>query len=166
MVVRRWNWKAAVLSGIFRGAIYFFTHITLGLRAALSAMSLEFVFRTFNSGIVSSISQAFRKATPHWQANLIVMVLFPLYAHIVEYTIHTINGDQNVNKSIVVSVAFSAVSALFNLFSMRRGSFLVNDADQQSLWKDLRSLPRIAVEFVATPFIWVYRRYRRLSERT
>jgi len=30
----RWNWKAAVLSGIMRGSSYFFTHISLGLRAA------------------------------------------------------------------------------------------------------------------------------------
>ena len=165
MLVRRWNWKTAALSGVMRGAIYFFTHLTLGWRAALSAMSVEFLFRTFNTGALSSISQAFRRAQPQWKANLIVMFAFPLYSHIVEYVLHVLNGDQNVNKSIVVSVMFSAVSAIFNLFTMRRGSFLVKDAEQQSLWKDIKSMPRIFAEFVSFPVLWVYRFLRRTQER-
>ncbi len=157
MLVRRWNWKTAAMSGLMRGAIYFFTHISLGWRAALSAMSVEFVFRTFNTGALSSISQAFRRVQPKWKANLIVMLAFPAYSHIIEYTLHVLSGDQNVNKSIVISVLFSAVSAIFNLFTMRRGAFLVKDAEQKSLWSDLKSMPRIFVEFVAFPFVWIYR---------
>lgn len=160
MVIRRWNWKAAALSGIFRGLIYFFTHISLGWRAAISAMSLEFVFRTFNSGASSSIGQAFRTAQPKWLANVIVMVMFPAYAHTIEYILHTLNGDQNVNKSIIVSILFSAVSAIFNLHVMRRGTLLVNDSEQQSFWTDLKKMPLIFIEFFSYPFVWVYRKIR------
>lgn len=160
MIIRRWNWKAATLSGIMRGSIYFFTHISLGWRAAFSAMSVEFLFRVFNSGATSSIAQAFRSAQPHWLANTIIMVGFPAYAHIIEYTLHTLNGDKNVNKSIVFSIIFSALSAIFNLYAMRRGAMLVKDAEQQPFWRDLKKMPVIFAEFFGYPFIWIYRKLR------
>lgn len=160
MIVRRWNWKAAALSGIMRGSIYFFTHISLGLRAALSAMSVEFLFRTFNSGAMSSIGQAFRAAQPKWLATAIVMFLFPAYGHIVEFTLHTLSGDKNVNKSIIFSVAFSMLSAIFNLFAMRRGALLVKDAEQQSFWNDIKKMPRIYAEFFSYPIVWAFRKKR------
>ena len=160
IIIRRWNWKAATLSGIFRGAIYFFTHISLGWRAAVSAMSVEFLFRTFNSGATSSIGQVFRMAQPKWLTNLIVMLGFPAYAHMVEYVLHTLNGDENVNKSIVVSIIFSALSAIFNLYAMRRGTLLVKDEQQQSFWSDIKKMPVIFIEFFSYPFVWVYRKIR------
>lgn len=158
MIIRRWNWKAAALSGIMRGAIYFFTHISLGWRAAISAMSAEFLFRIFNSGATSSIGQALRSAQPQWAANIVVMVMFPAYAHIVEYLLHTLNGDKNVNKSIVFSIIFSALSAIFNLFALRRGVLLVKDEEEETFWSDLKKMPRIFVEFISYPFIWLCRK--------
>lgn len=160
MIIRRWHWKAAVLSGIFRGLIYFFTHISLGWRAALSAMSVEFLFRVFNSGVSSSVGQAFRAAQPKWLATVIVMFMFPAYAHTVEFALHTLNGDKNVNKSIVISIGFSMLSAIFNLFVMRRGALLVKDKQQQSLWSDIKKMPGIFVEFVSFPFVWVYQKMK------
>lgn len=160
MIIRRWNWKAATLSGIMRGSIYFFTHISLGWRAAVSAMSLEFFFRMFNSGATASIGQAFRSAQPKWLATAIVMFMFPAYGHLMEYFLHTLNGDKNVNKSIIFSIAFSMLSAIFNLFAMRRGALLVKDAEQQSFWKDIKKMPRIYAEFFSYPFVWFYRKIR------
>lgn len=152
----RWNWKAAVLSGIMRGSIYFFTHISLGLRAALGAMSVEFLFRVLNSGASASVSQSFRKATPTWLATCCIMLLMPMYSHVIEYSIHTLNGDQNKNKSILVSITFSALSAVFNLFAMRRGTLLVNDEEQKTFWQDLKRLPVLAIQFVTYPFARVF----------
>ena len=158
----RWNWKAATLSAIMRGSIYFFTHISLGLRAALSAMSVEFVFRALNSGIAASIAQSFRKARPKWLATICVMVMLPAYGHTIEYTLHTLNGDQNRNKSILISISFSVVSALFNLFMMRRGGMLVNDPEQKSFLTDIRRIPIFAAKFVALPFVWAYRGVKKI----
>lgn len=126
----------------------------------MSAMSVEFLFRTFNSGATSSIGQAFRAAQPKWLTNVIVMLGFPAYAHTVEYILHTINGDENVNKSIVISIIFSALSAIFNLYAMRRGTLLVKDEQQQSFWTDLKKMPVIFIEFFSYPFVWVYRKLR------
>lgn len=156
----RWNWKAALLSGIMRGSIYFFTHISLGIRAALGAMSVEFLFRVVNSGASASVSQAFRKANPKWLATSCIMLLMPAYSHVIEYTIHTLNGDQNKNKSIVISMMFSALSAVFNLFAMRRGTLLVSDSEQKSFWQDLKRLPVLGVQFVIYPFARVLEKVR------
>ncbi len=156
----RWNWKAATLSSVMRGSIYFFTHISLGLRAALSAMSVEFVFRALNSGVSASVAQSFRKARPKWLATICVMVMLPAYGHTVEYTLHTINGDQNRNKSILVSISFSVVSSLFNLFMMRRNAMLVNDPQQQRFVTDLKRMPILAAKFVAHPFVWLFRKVK------
>jgi hypothetical protein len=158
VLVQRWNWKAATLSGIMRGSLYFFTHISLGLRAAIGAMSVEFLFRVVNSGASASVSQAFRKARPRWLATLCVMLVLPAYSHAVEYTLHTITGDLNTNTSILFSIGLSAVSALFNLFVMRRGALLVADGEQRSFAQDLKRLPILALQFVAWPFTRLFGR--------
>ena len=159
--VWRWNWKAAILSGVMRGSIYFFTHISLGIRAAMGAMSVEFMFRVLNSGFSASVSQAFRKAQPKWLATVCIMVVMPAYGHTIEYTLHTLNGDLNRNKSILISMGFSATSALFNLYAMRRGAMLVNTDEQKSFRHDLIRLPRIAIDFAIYPFVWLIKKIKR-----
>jgi hypothetical protein len=158
IVLKRWNWKASILSGVMRGSIYFFTHISLGLRAALGAMSVEFVFRSLNAGVSASIAQSFRQAKPKWLATLCVMGMLPAYGHTIEYTLHTISGDKNLNKSILFSISFSILSALFNLFMMRRGVMIVKDSQQKSFWSDVRRIPLLAAEFFSVPIVWLYRK--------
>jgi hypothetical protein len=157
MLVWRWNWKAALMSGIMRGSIYFFTHIKQGWRAALGAMSLEFIFRVIVSGASGSLVQAFHRAKPVWLATLSVMVLLPGFSHLIEFTLHSIAGDVNKGKAIIVSIVFSVISAIFNLFAMRRGTLLVKDENQQSLWKDMKKMPKIVGEFLIYPFLWIWR---------
>ena len=125
MLFWRWNWKAASLSGVMRGSIYFFTHLKFGWMAALGAMSVEFIFRVLNSGASASVGQAFRKAEPRWLATVCIMLFLPAYSHLIEFSLHTLNGDQNKNKSILISIVFSITSALFNLFAMRRGARVI-----------------------------------------
>jgi hypothetical protein len=145
----RWNWKSAFFAGLFRGSMYFFTHLSEGWRAALGAMGVEFVFRVIHGGISGSLVQSLRKASPIWMATLFVMVLLPLYSHTVEYTLHTLNGDLNRTKSLAISISFSIISALFNLFAMRRGVMITGkDAENESLWADMKKFPRIVVDFV------------------
>ena len=164
MFVLRWNWKAALFSGLMRGSIYFFTGIKHGWRAALSAMSVEFIFRVIVSGAFGSLVQAFHKATPNWLATLVVMFMLPAITHTIEFTLHHLNGDQNKISGIIVSVCFSIISMVFNLFAMRRGTLLVKDENQQSLWQDIKQFPAIIAEFVAYPFIWLWRKTKKKTE--
>jgi len=161
MLVWRWNWKAAVLSGLMRGSIYLITHIKHGWRAALGAMSVEFIFRLIVSGASGSMVQAFHRAQPVWLATLCVMVLLPAFSHMIEFSLHSLTGDQSKNKAIIISVSFSVLSAIFNLFAMRRGTLLVKDKNEQSLWKDLKKMPYIVGEFMFYPFIWMYRKSKK-----
>lgn len=161
MLVWRWNWKAAVLSGVMRGSIYFFTHIKHGWRAALGAMSVEFAFRVVVSGASGSLVQAFHRAHPVWLATACVMILLPALSHVIEFTLHTINGDASKGKAILISISFSVLSAIFNLFAMRRGTLLVKDEREQSLWKDMKKMPKIVAEFMFYPFIWLWRKSKK-----
>lgn len=163
MLVYRWNWKAAVFSGVLRSMIYLFTHIKEGWRAALGAMSIEFAFRLVVSGASGSLVQAFHKATPVWLATLCVMLMLPAFSHLIEFTLHTLNGDVNKGKAIIISITFSIVSAIFNLFAMRRNTLLVKDANAGSLGQDLVKMPKIVGEFMFFPLIWLWRRSKRKS---
>ncbi|MEO8042487.1 MAG: hypothetical protein ABI646_07755 [Acidobacteriota bacterium] len=161
MLVWRWNWKAAVFSGLLRSMIYLFTHLKEGWRAALGAMSVEFFFRLIVSGASGSLVQAFHNAAPVWLATLCVMIMLPAFSHMIEFTLHTLNGDVNKGKAITISIAFSIISAIFNLFAMRRDALLVKDARAQSLGQDLRKLPKIVGEFMFYPFIWLWNRSKK-----
>ncbi len=161
MLVWRWNWKAAFLSGVMRSSIYLFTHIKQGWRAALGAMSVEFAFRLIVSGASGSLVQSFHRATPIWLATLCVMILLPAFSHLIEFTLHTLNGDVNKGKAIIISISFSIVSAIFNLFAMRRNTLLVKDKNEQPLWKDMVRMPGIVGEFMFYPVIWLWRRSKK-----
>ena len=160
MLVWRWNWKAALFSGVLRSMIYLFTHLKEGWRAALGAMSVEFFFRLVVSGASGSLVQAFHNAAPVWLATLCVMIMLPAFSHTIEFTLHTLNGDVNKGKAIIISITFSIVSAIFNLFAMRRDALLVKDARAQTLGQDLVKLPKIVGEFMFYPLIWIWKRSR------
>ena len=158
MLVWRWNWKAALFSGVLRSLIYLFTHLKEGWRAALGAMSVEFFFRLIVSGASGSLVQSFHNAAPVWLATLCVMIMLPAFSHTIEFTLHTLNGDVNKGKAIIISISFSIISAIFNLFAMRRDALLVKDARAQTLGQDLVSLPKIVGEFMFYPVVWLWRR--------
>ena len=160
MLVWRWNWKAALFSGVLRSMIYLFTHLKEGWRAALGAMSVEFFFRLVVSGASGSLVQAFHNAAPVWLATLCVMIMLPAFSHMIEFTLHTLNGDVNKGKAIIISISFSILSAIFNLFAMRRDALLVKDERAQSLGQDLVKLPKIVGEFMFYPLIWLWKRHK------
>ena len=166
MLVWRWNWKAALFSGVLRSMIYLFTHLKVGWRAALGAMSVEFFFRLIVSGASGSLVQAFHNAHPVWLATLCVMIMLPAFSHMIEFTLHTLNGDVNKGKAIIISITFSIVSAIFNLFATRRDALLVKDERAQTLWQDLVQLPKIVGEFMFYPLIWLWKRHKNPSTDT
>ena len=83
-LILRWNWKAALLSSIFRANIFFAANLTAGWKAAGAAMTSEFVFRACTSGFYGAITQGLGEADPAWAAGLTVMFLVPLISHSLE----------------------------------------------------------------------------------
>lgn len=147
MLLSRWNWKSAILSSGFRAALFFATNLAAGLPAAVAALQTELLFRGITSGFYGALTEAFREAEPPWAAAVTVMILLPFANHSVEFLVHWARGTRKLVPSIIASVAFTALSTLFNFFVMRRGALIVG-AGRGTLSNDLRRLPRLLLDFV------------------
>jgi hypothetical protein len=145
-LLRRWNWKSALMSSVCRALIFLAANLPAGKHAALSAMLTEFLFRALASGFYGALTQAFRFARPVWLATLTAMVLLPATAHLLEFVVHSTAGTERLAASIAASVAFSVVTTLFNLFAMRRGALIVGEG-RATVAEDLRRMPRLIVAF-------------------
>jgi hypothetical protein len=155
MLLRRWNWKAALLSSLVRGLIFFAVNLSAGWRAASGAMFAEWVYRAFTSGFFGAVTQTLGEAEPEWLAAGSAMVLLPLSSHSLEFLVHWLRHTPNLRASIISSLCFTVVSTLFNIYAMRRGTMIVG-RDAPSLREDLRVLPRVIFDF---PF-WLWRALR------
>jgi len=165
-LIWRWNWKAAVLSALLRAPIFFFSYFRKdGLKMAIGAAAAQSVFRILFGGANGSIIQSFSKVEPAWHAVLTVPLVLATFSHIIEFAVQTVfdgqTGAASKGTAILLSVIISAMSAIFNLFAMRRGALLVKDESQQSIWRDLTRMPKLAAEFISFPLIWTWRRSRR-----
>jgi hypothetical protein len=143
----RWNWKTALLSACVRGTTFFLANIGAGLSAAAGAMGVEAALFATLSGFYGALAQAFRLAQPAWAATMAVMVLMPTINHTLEYALHYASGTEKLTAGVTASISLSIVSAMFNLFAMRRGVLIVGD-ERASLIDDLRRMPRVAFDFV------------------
>lgn len=166
-LVLRWNWKAAVLSAMLRAPIFFFTYLFKkdGLKLAIGAALAQSAFRFIFGGVNGAIIQSFSKVEPPWHAVLTVPLILATISHVIEFGVQTVydyqNGVNGKGRAIAVSVLVSAISAVFNLFAMRRGALLVKDESQQSIWRDLRRMPWLALEFLSFPLVWTWRKSKK-----
>ena len=151
-LVARWNWKAALMSGVVRGLLFLAVTRSSGPEAAGAALAVEFAYRIASTGCWAALTQAFRRATPGWAAGLVVMVAIPAAAHVFELGVHRLAGTAELGRAMAASIALTIVSAAFTLFAMRRGVLIVADDDQQSLRRDVGALPRLVARFlIAVP---------------
>ncbi len=155
-VARRWNYKSAALSSLFRAVLFFAVNLGAGLDAALGAMAAEFAFRFVTAGFYGALTQAFRRAEPERAATVAVMVLLPIAGHSLELLLHWSRGTPRLAESIVASVALTMFSTAFNVFAMRRGALIIG-AGSRSLWHDLVQMPTLFASFLLSwrsrPFI-------------
>jgi len=159
-MVRRWNWKSAVLSAVMRGQLFFFANISAGFAAAASALGIETAFYITVAGFYGSVTESFRRARPAWLAAVVMMIVMPAINHTLEFLLHWAGGTKKLTTSIIASICFSMLSAVFNLFAMRRGAFIVGE-ERQSLLDDFRQLPRILFDFLtAVPRLLWKHQYR------
>lgn len=172
ILILQWNWKSAFLSATMRSSIFLVTYLINkeGLKIALGAMAAQFIFRTIFGGVNGTIIQSFRKAEPAWQSVLIVPLVLAVFSHTIEFTVQTAYdnyaGTTAKSKVIIISIIISIISAVFNLFVMRRGVFIVKDAKEQSLWEDMKRIPLLTVEFLLFPHNWLWKNSKSLSEKS
>ena len=159
VLVDSWNWKSALFSSIIRALIFLFANLAAGWRAATGAMFAEFVYRAISAGVYGAITQAFRETEPPWAAGIAVMVVVPLISHSIELTIHLLRGTPKIITSMIVSMCFTAISTLFNLYAMRRG-VLVTGAGAGSVAADLRRVPGLIGSFLLAGPVALYAKLR------
>lgn len=145
--IRRWNWKSAVFSALFRSLIFFTVNLKAGWRAAVGAMMAEFVWRCATSGGWGAVTQMLCKVRPMWQALIGSMFVVPLVAHSIEFIIHYTRGTPVLARSILVSICFTQFSDLFNLYVMYHGAMLVGDG-ARPFGEDLRRIPSLIGSFL------------------
>lgn len=145
-----WHWKSAIFSSLCRSAVFFFSTLPFGVKAATGAMIAEFLYRAFAAGFYGALTQAFRKAEPRWAATIVVMFGLPAFSHAIEFAMHWLRGTPNLKVSILASFAFTIISTAFNLHAMRRGVLVVGGG--KSLLGDLRALPEVVFTFIVSGF--------------
>ena len=147
LFIRRWNWKSALFSALFRGGIFFTVNLKAGWRAAVGAMLAEFAWRTATSGGWGAVTQMLRKVKPEWQAVVGSMLFVPAVSHSIEFTIHYTRGTPMLARSIITSICFTQISNLFNLYAMHKGALIVG-ADARPLGEDMRRVPSLIGGFL------------------
>lgn len=150
-LIFRWNWKSALLSSLFRAAIFFFTNLAAGWHAAVGALLAELALRAATSGFYGAVTESFSEARPAWAAMTAAMVILPLFTHSLEFLVHWLRGTPKLGLSIATSVVFTALSTSFNVYAMRHGVLTVG-RKSKSLRDDLgRILPLLGQFLLAGP---------------
>ena len=147
-LVRRWNWKAALLGSLVRTPLFFFADLPAGRKAAVAALLTDLILRPLTAGCYGAITEALGGAEPAWAASLAALVLLPVANHTLEFVVHWMRGTPRLAYSLVASVSLTVISTLFNLYVMRRGAFIVGE-NRRSLLDDLRRTPRLVIGFLA-----------------
>jgi hypothetical protein len=147
-LIQHWNWKAATMSAAVRGPIFFAANLPAGLPAAMHALSLDVPLRLATVGFYAAIVQAFRRADPAWAASLTAVLLLVSLTHVSELIVHGLGGTARLRASMLASLAFSALSTLFNLYIMRRDVLIVGEPAARPLLEDLRHLPSLVFGFM------------------
>jgi hypothetical protein len=147
MLIRRWNWKSALMSSLFRGIIFLLANLKAGPNAAMGAMLAEFAYRSVTAGFYGALTQAFRSAKPRW----LVIVSIPAVSHAFEFLVHWLRGTPNLRSSLVASVIFTLFSTLFSLHAMEQDVLIVGRGGR-SLLADFRAIPKILWTFFRSGF--------------
>ena len=142
-----WNWKAALMSAVYRAPIFFVTSLRAGWRLAVSAMFAETAFRVVTSGFFGAATQAIRRLEPPWLAVLLVLVLAPAAVQLLEFGVHWLRGTPNLRTGVLISTAMTAIASLFNWYAMRQGTMLTG-RDGKPFWSDMKRFPILIYGFV------------------
>jgi len=147
---RFWNWKSACLSALLRSPIFLAAGLQSGVHAAATAGLTDAMFRLVVAGWIGAAIQRLAGVRPLWASTAAVVVGVPLFAHSAEALVHWEAATPHWVDAFRVSVVVSIVSALFNLYAMRRGVLLAGKG-AQSLFDDFRQMPTLIVGFLLLP---------------
>jgi len=145
-----WNWKAAVITAIFRGAACMaaLRHVHPHARQHFSLVEMAYVLLT--AGIFSAWQQQALGIHPRYLAWLVAVVAMPFTSLSADVLIHGLLDHVNAHALGVSALVFTLTSAMFHWHVMQNGAMLVGE-QSRSLLSDIKQLPGLMLSFVATP---------------
>ncbi len=144
-----WNWKCALLSATARSLVYLAAMAHTGFRGSLAVVLVEVAYVTLTAGIYAGLQQKALLMRPRLVGSLIIAVGVPALSQVLDWIAHRAAKASAPARATVAVCAFTAISALFHLYVMRRGVFLTGQG--RSLVDDFRRIPRLVAGFVLTP---------------
>ena len=115
--------------------------------ADVPGVAVEAIYGAAAAGFFGALTQALRRCDPAWLVDLFFAIIFPATFQLLNFAIHSALGTARFGSGLIASATFTAISAMFNLFVMRRGALLIG-REGKSFGHDLVVLPRLALSFV------------------
>jgi hypothetical protein len=110
-------------------------------------MLIEAVFAIFAGGLIGAISQHLRRAKPLWATALLICAALPAIMTLAQAGVHHLAKTPHQSGGVIASFCLAAVAAAYSWYAMRHGAML-GGVDETTVLHDLRSLPRISLDFV------------------
>ena len=127
LLVRRWNWKSALLSSLWRGLVFAVLAARGGWWAAGAAGGVEILLQAAAAGFSGAVTQAFHRVRPAWQGVGVAAILILSIQHPLEFALHGMRGTPHWRSGIMISMGFSVAAAAVNMGLMRRGYLMVGE---------------------------------------
>lgn len=125
LLLRRWNWKTALLSALWRAPLFAAVAARGGLAAAAGAGSAELVFQTVTAGFFGALSQSLCRVRPFYHGLFVLAAITLLIQHPLELAVHRMRGTPHPLIAVGLSICATGISAAINLRLMRRGWLLM-----------------------------------------
>jgi hypothetical protein len=154
-----WNWKAALLTAIFRSVACMaaLCHASLHTREHFGAVEATYVLAT--AGLFSAWQQQALDIKPRHVAWIIVVLAIPLGSLAADSALHLWLDRGSMHALGIAALAATLISAMFHWHVLQNGAMRVGD-ESRSFLHDMRQMPRLAVSFVADPARWIIARLR------
>lgn len=144
-----WNWKCALLSATARSLVYLAATVRTGFHGRLAVVLVEVAYVTLTAGIYAGWQQRALLFRSRLLGNAVIACGVPAFAQFLDWLAHCAAGAAAPARATFAVCIFTAISALFHLYVMRRGVFLTGRG--RTLLDDFRSVPRLLAGFVLKP---------------
>lgn len=149
-----WNWKCALLSATIRSLVYLTAMAHTGFHGRLAVVLVEVAYVSLTAGLYAGLQQKALAFRSQLLGNVAIAGGVPALAQFFDWLIHRTVGAAAPARATFAVCIFTAVSALFHLYVMRRGVFLTGCG--RSLLDDFRRIPHLIAGFVLKPIAAVY----------
>jgi hypothetical protein len=142
-----------LLSATARSVVYLVALAHSGLHGGLFIVVVEMAYVTLTAGLYAGLQQKALGFRSRLLGNLTVVLGVPALSQILDLLAHGAAGATVPGKAAVAVSVFAAISAMFHLYVMRRGTFLTGERGR-TLLEDFLSIPRLIADLVMKP-LWI-----------